>query len=172
MTGRSESPRRAARALRAAARVWGLVSLLVVAPAAAADDRHAGYYYPTPQDEEIYVARAQTLPGSDRRRRVLFVTELTAQMLALPYAPTHAVYAKGEHAEKLIITSLHADWYGTLYRMRALLAQMTAMARTTPMFREFEVDDLFTFLDLLKLLGFRQLTVTDGERYAHQYLIE
>ena len=72
----------------------------------------------------------------------------------------------------LIITSLGDQWFGTLYRMRGLLAQMTSMARTTPMFREFEVDDLFTFLDLLKLLGFRQLTVTDGERYAHQFRIE
>ena len=29
-----------------------------------------------------------------------------------------------------------------------------------------------TPLDLLKLMGFEQLTVTDGDRYAHQILIK
>lgn len=144
---------------------------LLAAPAGAAD-RHAGYYYPTPTSTETYVARAQPLADSDRRRRILFTTEVTAQMLARPYPPPYAIFAKGAEAEKLIITAVHADWFGTLYRMRGLLAQMTAVARTTPMFRSYEVDDLFTFLDLLKLLGFRRLTVTDGDSYAHQFIIE
>ena len=64
------------------------------------------------------------------------------------------------------------DTYNTLYRMRALLAMLTARARTTPIFREYQVEDVFTFLDLLKLLGFRQITVTDGDRFAHQIRIE
>ena len=137
-----------------------------------AEDRHAGYYYPEPQSREVYVARAQTLADSDRRRRILFTIEITSQLLARPYPPQFAIYAKGEEADKLIIAALTDDWYTTLYRMRALLAQMTSLARTTPMFREYQVDDLFTFLDLLKLLGFRQLTVTDGDRFAHQYAID
>ena len=36
------------------------------------------------------------------------------------------MFAKGEHAEKLIITSLHEDGYNTLYRMRGLWAMLTA----------------------------------------------
>ena len=53
-------------------------------------------------------------------------------------------------------------------RMRALLAQLTARARQTPLFVQYRVEDRFTFLDLLKLLGFEQLTVTDGDTFAHQ----
>ena len=170
VTGRSETARR--RLPSTVLAVGLMTALWLPGGEVAAADRHAGYYYPTPTSTETYVARAQTLADSDRRRRILFTTEVTAQMLARPYPPPYAIFAKGAEAEKLIITALHADWFGTLYRMRALLAQLTAVARTTPMFREYEVDDLFTFLDLLKLLGFQRLTVTDGESYGHQFTIE
>ena len=38
--------------------------------------------------------------------------------------------------------------------------------------RAYEVEDLFNFLDLLKLLGFERVTMTDGESYAHRIEIE
>lgn len=139
--------------------------------AADAGDRHAGYYYPPPATSEIYEARAVTLPDASRKRRILFVTELTNQMMGNPYPPPFALFAKGAEAEKMIITSLYADGYNTLYRMRGLLALLSARARSTPVFTDYQVEDLFTFLDLLKLLGFEQLTVTDGKDFAHQILV-
>ncbi|NKC13152.1 MAG: molybdopterin-guanine dinucleotide biosynthesis protein A [Gammaproteobacteria bacterium] len=139
---------------------------------AAAADRHANYYYPPPTTSETYVARAQTFADSNRKRRIFFVTELTNQMMGSPYPPPFALFAKGEEAEKLIITSLYDNGYNTLYRMRGLLAILTSRSRATPIFQEFEVQDIFTFLDLLKLLGFAQLTVTDGDSFAHQIRIE
>lgn len=145
--------------------------LISVSGAAFADDRHAGYYYPIPATSEVYEARATTLPDASRKRRILFVTELTNQMLANPYPPPVAIFAKGAEAEKLIITALYDDGYNTIYRMRGLLAMLSARARMTPLFREFEVEDLFTFFDLLKLLGFELVTVTDGDRFAHQIKI-
>ena len=39
---------------------------LLTLPAASADDRHAGYYYPGPASTETYKARARTLEGADR----------------------------------------------------------------------------------------------------------
>ena len=36
-----------------------------------------GYYYPEPATTEVYRARADVLPDSDRKRRILFITELT-----------------------------------------------------------------------------------------------
>lgn len=138
----------------------------------AAEDRHAGYYYPEPASRESYEARAATLPDASRKRRILFVTELTNQMMNNPYPPPFAVFAKGAEAEKMIITSLYAGSYDTLYRMRGLLALLSARARSTPIFTEYQVEDLFTFLDLLKLLGFEQLTVTDGDVFAHQIRVE
>lgn len=137
-----------------------------------AGDRHAGYYYPIPATSETYEARAATLPDASRKRRILFVTELTNQMLNNPYPPPVAIFAKGEEAEKLIITSLYADGYDTIYRMRGLLAMLSARARITPIFQEYEVEDLFTFFDLLKLMGFELLTVTDGDNFSHQISIK
>ena len=139
---------------------------------ASAGDRHVGYYYPEPATSEIYEARAATLPDASRKRRILFVTELTNQMMNNPYPPPFAVFAKGAEAEKMIITSLYADGYNTLYRMRGLLALLSARARSTPIFTKYQVEDLFTFLDLLKLLGFKQVTVTDGDVFAHQIRVE
>ena len=136
-----------------------------------ADDRHAGYYYPPITSEEVYPARSQTLADSDRTRRIGFVVAMTQEQMGRPYAPIFAMYAKGAEAEKLIIVSLDRDSLVTLYQMRSFLAQMTAQARATPFFVENRVEDWYTFLDLLKLLGFTQLTVSDGQTYAHQYLI-
>ena len=136
------------------------------------EDRHAGYYYPKLNSQEVYTARAATLANASRKRRIVFVTELVNQMMSNPYPPPFAIYAKGSEAEKMIITGLYDNAYNTLYRMRGLLALLSARARGTPIFHEYQVEDLFTYLDLLKLLGFKQLTVTDGDQFAHQINIE
>jgi hypothetical protein len=60
----------------------------------------------------------------------------------------------------------------TIYRARGLLAMLTAVARTSDVFRHFQVEELFTFLDLLKMLGFTQITISDGKDFAHQIKIE
>jgi hypothetical protein len=134
-------------------------------------DRHVGIYYPEPTSIEVYEARAITLADASRKRRIVFVTELTNQMMSNPYPPPFAVFTKGEHAQKMIITSLYENGYNTLYRMRGLLALLSARARSTPIFARYQVEDIFTFFDLLKLLGFEQITVTDGDEFAHQVLI-
>jgi hypothetical protein len=147
-----------------------LLAAAATAPAAHADDdgRHAGYYYPEPRSEEVYEARLPVLPDSDRRRRVGFVTVLTAQMLERPYPPRFVMFAKGTEAEKLIITAVTRDSFDTLYRARALFAMLTAMARATPFFAEQAEADRYTFFDLLKLLGFTQLVFTNGDDFAHR----
>ena len=55
-----------------------------------------------------------------------------------------------------------------IYRVRSLLARLTSSARTLPILNEFKVADTFNFLDLLKLLGFKQVTVSDGVAFSHQ----
>jgi len=149
-----------------------VLGTMMMAGAAAAEDRHEGYYYPEVQTRETYVARAQTLPAADREARLAFVTQLTISQSTSPYPPQYAIFAKGSDAQKLIITALDDDVFATLYRARGVMAQMSAYARTTEFFQEHGVDDLFTFYDLLKLLGFTQITITDGESWAHQITIE
>jgi hypothetical protein len=136
-------------------------------PAAAAE-KHAGYYYPGKVSREEYVARAKPLPIYNRKSRLDFVNQVNLQLVAKPYPPPFVLFAKGDEAEKAILVSVNAEFANTLYRMRALLALMTTLSRQTELFREFKVDDLFTFFDQLRLLGFEQLTVSDGRDFAHQ----
>jgi hypothetical protein len=160
------------RSVRASCAALTLIGALAFISTSVAAERHAGYYHPIPATSETFRARAETLPNSDRKRRVLFVTEMVNQMMNNPYPPPFAMFAKGEHAQKLIITSLVDGGYNTLYRMRGLLAILTARARMTPLFEQSSGQDVLTFLDLLKLLGFEQITVTDGDNFAHRIYIE
>ena len=110
-------------------------------------DRHAGYYYPKPSSEEVYVAHAETLAQASRNSRIGFVTAFTSRQLERPVSPEFVMFAKGAEAEKLIIVALEDGRIDTLYRARALFANLTAVARTTPIFQEYGVEELFTFFD-------------------------
>jgi len=135
-------------------------------------DRQAGYYYPPPQTREDYKSIAVTLVDSDRDRRLAFVTGMTQNILNNSYPPTFAIFAKGDDAEKLIIVSLTDDGYNTLYRARALFAVLTAIARLTPFFQQHAVEDVFNFFDMCKLLGFAQITWSDGKSLSHQITLK
>lgn len=135
-------------------------------------DHHEGYYYPKPGSFEHYPARVYTLPDSDRVRRQAFVIGLTKQLIAGQYAPSYAIFAKGSGSDKLIIVALADGQLNTIYRARALLATFTSIARSTSFFQQNTQPDESTFLDLLKLLGFRQVTVSDGRAFAHQIIID
>jgi hypothetical protein len=143
-----------------------------ISGARADGDRHAGYYYPKPQTQEIYTARSRTLPEANRALRIGFVTGTTIQQFDRPYPPQVAVFAKGTEAEKLIIVGLVDGRLDTLYRARAIFANMTAAARQLPAFAEMGVQDYFTFFDLVKMLGFKQITISNGREFAHRVVIE
>ena len=151
----------------------GAVFLVIgLAGAAQAEERHVGYYYPEPQTRETYKARAQTLPDAKRALRVGFVTGLANQFLKQPYSPPQAIFAKGTEAEKMIIVAFQDGQIDTIYRARALFANLTAVARVMPLFQEYGVQDWFTFFDLAKMLGFTQITISDGREFAHRVTIE
>ena len=133
---------------------------------------HEGYYYPKPQTLEQFVSSAITLPESDRVRRQSFVIGMTKQLLDGKYAPGFAVFAKGNQSEKLIIVGMIDGQINTVYRARALLAELTAVARSTPFFQQNTQPEEATFFDFMKLLGFRQVTITDGREFAHQVVID
>ncbi|MFZ5789622.1 MAG: hypothetical protein ACOY3L_02885 [Pseudomonadota bacterium] len=165
---------RAGARMRFAGWLLGLMLLMSTLPAKGQDqgDNHAGYYYPPPQETETHISQVAALPDSDRNRRIGFVTGLTKQLLAQRYDPGYAVFAKGDGADKLIIVSLEQGRLDTVYRARALLATLTAVSRMTPFFQQNTIAEQATFLDLLKLLGFKQVTVSDGDKFAQQIQIQ
>jgi len=141
--------------------------------AVAADDHgHEGYYYPKITSSEIYRSEAVVEPGATRKSRLAFIVGFTSQQLSRGYAPNYAMFAKGDDAEKLIIVALDDGVMRTLYRARAVLAQMTSIARSTTMFNDMGVADSYTFFDLAKMIGFKQITVSDGATYAHQITLQ
>jgi hypothetical protein len=143
-----------------------------VAAAPSGEDRYIGYYYPKPSSSETFESTLQTIAGVDRPQRVQFVTVMAQGTLQSPYRVPYAVFAKGEKADRLIIVGLQRGELDTVYRQRALLANMTSMARLSPFFQEHTVAEDATFFDLLKLLGFSTVTVTDGDKSAHQVFIK
>jgi hypothetical protein len=157
--------------------IWaGLMWAGLGAPAAAGD-RHAGYYYPEPTTREVYGARTDTLPEADRRMRIGFVTGIANHIANQPYPPQAAMFAKGSEARKLIIVALVDGRIDTVYRARAVLANMTAAARMLPAFQDLGVQTHgvqtnLTFFDLAKMLGFEKITITNGRDFAYQVILE
>lgn len=142
------------------------------APAPKTEDRYIGYYYPKPTSTEVFESQLQTLPNMDRAQRIQFTTVVSQGTIQSAYRVPYAVFAKGEKADKMIIVGMQGGELNTVYRMRALLANMTTMSRLSPFFQERTVAEDATFFDLLKLLGFRELTITDGEKTTHQVTIK
>jgi hypothetical protein len=142
------------------------------AAAASTEDKYIGYYYPKPNSTEVYESAMQTIAGVDRAQRVQFVTVVSQGTIQSAYRVPYSVFVKGEKADKLIIVGLAPGEFGTIYRMRALLANMTTMSRLSPFFQERTVAEDATFFDLMKLLGFSSLTITDGDKLTHQVTIK
>jgi hypothetical protein len=144
-------------------------------PAAATpaeEDRYIGYYYPKPATVENYTSPMQTVQGAERPQRVQFATVVSQGTIQSAYRVPYAVFVKGDKAEKMIIVGLQPGEMSTVYRARAILANMTTMSRLSPFFQERTVAEDANFFDLLKLLGFKQLTITDGDKFTHQVNIK
>lgn len=145
-----------------------MAAVLLQANPGHAADRYVGYYYPKPVQIEVYRPRVRTLPNMDRKKRIGFVTTLANHSLALPYPPEYAIFAKGGRADKLILVSTKPNQLNTVFRVRALLATLTSVARTSAALNELGTADLLNFFDLVHMLGFRRVTVSDGESFTHQ----
>ena len=146
---------------------WGVAS-----PQVETGDRHAGYYYPPITSRETYVARTQVLADSDSHRRIGLVVGLAETADQRIAGMDIASFAKGAEAEKLIMVALNRTSLASIYQARAYLAYLTATARASRIFSELDAETSYSFLDLLRLMGFERLTVSDGLSYTHQIDIE
>lgn len=148
-----------------------LILLSASGSPAGAEDAHAGYYYPAPQTREDYVSSLSVALDAGERSRAAFVIALAAQQEKLGHLPGYHLFAKGDELEKLIIVATGDGQYDTLYRLRALLASLTSKARTSELFAKSSQPQELNFLDFCKLIGFTQVTVSNGKDVAHQIFI-
>jgi hypothetical protein len=132
------------------------------------ESRHEGYYYPRLSSSEIYKAHTRALPQMDRASRLLFIAAITRDQASAGWAPRYAAFAKGEQAEKMIIVGVQDGWFDTIYRARAVMAALSSLARTTPLLQDANLEDVLTFYDLAHLLGFKEINVSDGRKFAHR----
>ena len=143
-------------------------ALCMTALTAHAQERYEGYYYPEVTSQEQFSRVIRQGPASNKGVRVEFVTNLTAAQLAAPESPRFVFFAKGADARHLNIIALDDEVFATIYRARAVMAQMTSNMRSNEFFRSQGLEYVATFYDLLQIMEFDTLVISDGETWSHQ----
>lgn len=145
-----------------------LLSALPVAGPATAEGRYAGYYYPEAKTAETFARKIVPSPPANEALRVGFVTTITKAQLAAPESPCFVLFAKGEQSEHLIMVALDDQIFKTPYRARALLAQMSSNFRATEFFSSQNLQTEGTFFDMLQIMNFESLVISDGDTWSHR----
>jgi len=138
---------------------------------AMADERD-NYYYPPINSMEVFGRALAAGPPAGRAVRVGFTTQITKAQLDAPESPRFVVFAKGEEARHMIIIALDDQVFKTLFRARAVLAQLTSNLRGTEFFIENGIEARATWFDMARLLGFEDMVISDGEIWSHRVSFE
>ncbi|AEI93249.1 MULTISPECIES: hypothetical protein [Roseobacter] len=144
------------------------VAAVLLAGDAAAEDRYVGYYYPEVATSETFDRVVRSSEGANKSVRIDFVNVLTKAQLEAPESPRFVFFTKGEGADTLILVALDDDVFSTIYRARAILAQLTTSVRQGGYFRQEDLQYVATFYDLLQLMAFDELIISDGQNWAHR----
>ena len=147
-----------------------VLAVCLMAGGAAADERE-GYYYPAVTSEEIFKRTMLEVPPPDSLARERFIINVTKAQLAAPHAPRFIVFEKGGDAQHMIIVALDDDVFATLYRARAVLAQLTTNLRGDAFFEESGLLTDATWFDMAKSLGFEDVVISDGRNWAHRVIL-
>ncbi|MEM9044509.1 MAG: hypothetical protein AAGC81_07420 [Pseudomonadota bacterium] len=145
-----------------------LLSLSLIGTASLADTR-AGYYYPDiTTNEEFQIRLGEDAASSSNDTRIEFITDMASRQRERNYPPRITIFTKGHDARRLIIVAMDNEVFETLYRARAMLAELTSEARSTPLLRDRNMQTLVTFFDVLTMLGFKEVTLSDGKTWTHR----
>ena len=129
------------------------------------------YYYPPVDSEEVFARELAVAPLADRTVRVGLTTLITKAQLAAPESPRFVIFAKGDEARQMIIVALDDQVFRTIYRARAVLAQLTSNVRGADFFAN-NIQDYATWFDLARMLGFKDLVISDGATWSHRVIFE
>ncbi len=129
------------------------------------------YYYPPVNSEEVFARDLMPARPVDRTVRVGFTTHITKAQLAAPESPRFVIFAKGDRAQHMIVVALDDEVFKTIYRARAVLAQLTSNVRGAELFVN-KIQDHATWFDLAKMLGFEDLVISDGATWSHRVIFE
>ena len=149
-------------------RIFAVVFATMLATVVAAEDRYVGYYYPEVSTEESFDRVVRATQGAGKAVRIDFVNVLTTAQLDAPESPRFVFFSKGEAAKTLIMVALDDEVFASIYRARAILAQLTVSVRKGGFFRSEDLQYVATFYDLLQLMEFDELVISDGKDWAHR----
>lgn len=147
---------------------FAFIALLLSTTLAFAKDKYVGYYVADVASEESFDRVIRDAGQSSKAVRVDFVNQVTIAQLKEPESPRFVFFAKGNDASTLILTALDDEVFSTLYRARAIMAQMTVSVRQSGFFKQEQLEYVATFYDLLQLMQFDELLITDGETWTHR----
>ncbi|RMF34540.1 MAG: hypothetical protein D6754_14850 [Alphaproteobacteria bacterium] len=143
-----------------------VIALALPALQTSAEERQEGYYYPKITSREVF-DRALGPREATRQERIELAIALNRRQIEQGFARV-AVFTKGAAAEKLIIVALDDNVFRTHFRARAYMALLTSQIRDTPYFRRAGLSEDVTFYDVLYMMNFDSLTLSDGANWAHQ----
>lgn len=149
-------------------RCIALLVTLMFCGAVAAEDRYVGYYFPEITSEETFDRLVRPADGVGKAVRIDFVNVLTSAQLDAPESPRFVFFSKGEGANTLILVALDDEVFSTIYRARAILAQLTVSVRQGGFFVQEDLQYVATFFDLLQLMAFDELIISDGQNWSHR----
>lgn len=133
----------------------------------------AGYLYPAPNGSEVVSSIvADTLETPPFEVRVQLVTRLTQLLGARPYPPLALPATEGDDQTTLVFLDSGGLDVSTPYEARAMVAQMSAAVRNNPLFEQYGVENYARIFDLLKIVGFERVVITNGDDFAYMFIIE
>lgn len=133
-------------------------------------DSGEGWFYPLPNHTECHVALTPPLPEVGPGHRLRFVDQLN--IAASENRKGGVAQAVDANRSTIVFTMLGETTIESDYQARAVLAEMTTVARQAPILVESGFSPLFEAPDFVALLGFKRLIVSNGIDYAYQIVIE
>lgn len=146
-----------------------LVLFGMASPATA--DKRVGYYYPAVTSAETFVRKLGNTPPANRAVRTNFITEISKAQAEAKHPQRFVIFAKGGEAQYMVIIALDEHVFRTLYRARAVLANLTATARSSDFFKRNDMQFTATWFDLAKILGFKDIVISDGVTWSHRVVL-
>ncbi|MEM6625544.1 MAG: hypothetical protein AAGB25_01850 [Pseudomonadota bacterium] len=150
---------------------------IAAAPEAAAETSagvglEAGYHYPAPQGVETATTIVSQAEKPPFEVRVQIVTAIATANAARPYPPVFFSILEGAERDTLVLLDMGGANIDTVYKARGLVSEVSALMRNNPLFSQYGVENYASIFDMLKIWGFEKLVITNGDDFAHAFLIE
>ena len=132
-----------------------------------------GYGYPKPAGSEVVSTIVNDdVPKPAFEVRVQAVTNITQNLAQRPYPPLALQWTEGDEHDIFVMMDTGSLNVNTVYKARALVKAMSSAIRNNQLFQQYGVESYASIFDLLKLAGFEQLVVTNGDDFSYAFIID